>query len=164
MYLPPRKIVLMVALVVSVAVSALAWSFREGPSDPAVVIQLLPGDLKWSSDPKLHGLQTVTLAGNPNAPEPYAERIKLPADCKLAPHSHPNEARMVTVLSGTLYFAYGGKFDEAKLTALPAGSFFTEPKDMSHYAMTKEEVILQLNAIGPAGTKYVEAEEGLKEK
>ena len=164
MYLSPRKMVLMVTLVVSVAVSALAWSFREVQSDPAVVIQLLPGDLKWNSDPKLHGLQTVTLAGNPNAPEPYAERIKLPADCRLAPHSHPNEARMVTVLSGTLYFAYGGKFDEAKLTALPAGSFFTEPKDMSHYAMTKEEVILQLNAIGPAGTKYVEAEEGLKEK
>jgi hypothetical protein len=60
---------------------------------------------------------------------------------------------MVTVLSGTLYYAYGDRFDEAKLRALPAGSFFTEPKDISHYAVTKEEVILQLNAIGPAGTK-----------
>lgn len=130
MHLSPRKIVLMVTLVVSV----LAWSCGEAQSDPAVVIQLLPGDLKWSSNPKLHGLQTVTLAGNPNAPEPYAERIKLPANFRLAPHSHPNEARMVTVFSGTLYYAYGDKFDEAKLKALPAGSFFTEPKDMTHYA------------------------------
>ena len=164
MYLSPRKIMLVVTLVASVALSALAWSFEAAQSDPAPVIQLLPGDLKWSSDPNLHGLQTVALAGNPNAPEPYAERIRLPADCRLAPHSHPNEARMVTVLSGTLYFAYGDRFDEAKLKALPAGSFFTEPKDMPHYAMTKEEVLLQLNAIGPAGTKYVEAQEEFKEK
>jgi len=72
---------------------------------------------------------------------------------------------MVTVLSGTLYYAYGDKFDESKLKALPPGSFFTEPKDMPHYAMTKDEVvILQLNAIGPAGTKYVEAEGESKEK
>jgi len=35
---------------------------------------------------------------------------------------------------------------------------------MSHYAMTKEEVLLQLNAIGPGGTKYLEAEDELKEK
>jgi quercetin dioxygenase-like cupin family protein len=158
-YLSPRKIMLLVTLVLSVAVSVLAWSFEEVRSDQAVVIQLLPDDLKWNSDPKLHGLQTVTLAGNPNAPEPYAERIKLPANFRLAPHSHPNEARMVIVLSGTLYYAYGDEFEEAKLIALPAGSFFTEPKDMPHYAVTKEEVILQLNAIGPAGTKYLETEQ-----
>jgi quercetin dioxygenase-like cupin family protein len=157
-YLSPRKIVLMVTLVVSVAVSVLAWSLEGALSDPAVVIQLLPDDLKWNGDPTLHGLQTAALAGNPKAPEPYAERIKLPANTRLAPHSHPNEARMVTVLSGTLYFAYGEKFDEAKLKALPVGSFFTEPKDVPHFAMTTEEVILQLNAIGPAGTKYVEAQ------
>ena len=164
MYLAPRKVVLMVALLMSVSVSALVWSFVETQSDPAAVIQLLPGDLKWNSDPKLHGLQTVTLAGNPNALEPYAERIKLPANTRLAPHSHPNEARMVTVLSGTLYFAYGDRFDGAKLKTLPAGSFFTEPKDVPHYALTKEEVILQLNAIGPAGTNYVGAQGELKEK
>ena len=63
---------------------------------------------------------------------------------------------MVTVLSGTFYYAYGDKFDESKLKELPPGSFFTEPSGMSHYAMTKnQEVILQLNAIGPDGTSYV---------
>ncbi len=95
--------------------------------------------------------------GTPSAPAPYAQRIKIPANRKLAPHSHPNRARMVTVLSGTLYFAYGDKFDETKLKEFPAGSFFTEPKGMPHYAMTKGgEVILQLNAIGPDGTVYVQ--------
>jgi hypothetical protein len=59
------------------------------------------------------------------------------------------------VLSGTLYFAFGDKFDESKLKPLPAGTFFVEPKDTPHFALTKGEVVLQLNAVGPAGTKYV---------
>ena len=161
MRISTRKMVLIGTLLLSV----VAWSFEKGQSDLTAVIQLLPDELKWNSNPKLHGLQTVTLAGNPSAPEPYAERIKLPANFRLPPHSHPNEARMVTVLSGTLYYAYGDKFDESKLKALPPGSFFTEPKDMPHYAMTKDEVvILQLNAIGPAGTKYVETEGESKER
>jgi quercetin dioxygenase-like cupin family protein len=106
----------------------------------------------------------MMLVGNPNAPEPYAERIRLPANTRLVPHSHPNEARMVTVISGTLYYAFGERFDESKLTPLPPGSFFTEPKDMPHYALTHEEVILQLNAVGPAGTRYVETGGGSTKK
>lgn len=142
---------------VTLSMGVLSWSLAKEPSALAPGIQRLPGELQWSSNPTLHGLQTLTLAGDPNAPGPYAERIRLPPSFRLAPHSHPNEARMVTVLSGTLYYANGDIFDETQLKALPAGSFFTEPKDMPHYAMTRdEEVILQLHAIGPAGTTYVE--------
>lgn len=119
-------------------------------------VRLVPGDITWKSDPKLHGLQTAVLAGDPGIHAPYAQRIRIPPNTVLKPHLHLSEARMVTVLSGTLYFAYGDKFDEAKLKELPPGSFFTEPKGMPHYAKTKErEVILQLNAIGPDGTNYV---------
>jgi quercetin dioxygenase-like cupin family protein len=83
----------------------------------------------------------------------------MPPHFRLPPHWHPNEARTVVVLSGTLYFAFGEKFDESKLKALPAGSFFTEPKNAAHFAMTKEDgVELQLNAVGPTGTTYVDAE------
>jgi uncharacterized RmlC-like cupin family protein len=146
------KILLMVALIVSVP----AGSFGREQGASLGAIQLLPGDLQWRGDPKLHGLQTVTLAGDPQASGPYAERIRIPANTRLKPHSHPNEARMVTVLSGTLYFAFGDQFDETRLKALPAGSFFTEPKDRPHFAMTQDEVVLQLNALGPAGTRYVE--------
>ena len=63
---------------------------------------------------------------------------------------------MVTVISGTLYFAYGDKFDESKLKALPEGSYFTEPKDKSHFAITKDEVVLQVVGIGPVKkTQYL---------
>jgi quercetin dioxygenase-like cupin family protein len=126
------------------------------PAQATRTVQLLPGDLQWRSSPKLHSLQTATLIGDPARPGPYVQRIKLPPNHRLEPHSHPNSARMVTVLSGTLYFGYGRTFDEAKLRAMTPGSFFTEPANMPHYARTgDQEVVLQLNADGPDGTTYV---------
>jgi len=117
---------------------------------------LLPNELKWSGSPQSHGLKTALLFGDPAVAQIYAERIKIPANTRLKPHSHPNAVRMVTVLSGTLYFAFGDKFDETKLKALPPGTFFIEPKDAPHYSLTKDdEVVLQLDAIGPSGTTYV---------
>ncbi|MCE5324861.1 MAG: cupin domain-containing protein [Planctomycetaceae bacterium] len=119
-------------------------------------VQLLPGDLQWKSSPALHSLQTATLLGDPAKPAPYVQRIKLPPNHRLEPHSHPNSARIVTVLSGTMYFAYGNAWDESRLRALPPGSFFTEPANMPHFARTgNEEVILQLSATGPDGTRYI---------
>jgi len=160
----PVKIILLMILFLSAVAGMISSNSGEPLTETTAIIRLLPGDLKWNKNPNLHGLETALLVGNPDAPESYAERIKLPAGCRLIPHSHPNQPRMVTVLSGTLYFAFGEKFDESKLTALPAGSFFTEPKDLPHYSMTKEEVILQLNAIGPAGTTYVETRSESKEE
>ncbi len=116
---------------------------------------LLPGDLAWRANPTVHGLQTAVLVGDPNAAGTYVQRIKIPANTRLAPHWHADEVRRVTVLEGTLYFAFGEKFDEAKLKGLPAGSFFTEPAGLPHFAMTKEAVVLQLDAVGPTGTTYV---------
>jgi quercetin dioxygenase-like cupin family protein len=128
-------------------------------NDPYGVIQLLPEDIKFAPNPAGLGAaspQTKALVGDAKKAAPYTIRVKLPANTKLAPHSHPDEWRMMTVLSGTLYFAYGEKFDEAKLKALPPGSFFTEPKNAPHFAMAKtEDVILQVTAMGPSGTNYV---------
>jgi uncharacterized RmlC-like cupin family protein len=152
-YLMQRNILQAKIIILSLMVP-LIWNTVYAQNDS--VIQLVPSDLKWQESPKLHGLQTAVLAGNPNVAAPYAERIKIPAHSKLLPHSHSNPARMVTVLAGTLYFAFGDEFDETQLKAFPAGSFFTEPAHLNHYSMTKEEeVILQLNAIGPASTEYV---------
>jgi quercetin dioxygenase-like cupin family protein len=113
--------------------------------------------MKWVASPSMHGLMTAVLAGNPAAPGPYVERILIPPNSRLQPHSHPNEGRLVTVLSGTLYFAFGETFDEGKLVALPAGSFFAEPANVAHHALTKGVgAVLQLQAMGPAGaTTYV---------
>lgn len=139
-----------------VLVFAAVFYFSAANKYKLPVVGLAPGDISWNSDPKLHGLDTAVLVGGSSAGTLYAQRIRIPAGRKLAPHSHPNRSGMVTVLSGTLYFAYGDKFDETKLKEFPAGSFFTEPKGMPHYALTKaEEAVLQLDAIGSDGTVYV---------
>ncbi|CAK0749572.1 conserved hypothetical protein [Gammaproteobacteria bacterium] len=123
------------------------------------IIQWLPETLEWHENPKLHGLQTSILFGNPTLPESYVERIRIPANFKLQPHSHQDEGRRVTILSGTLYYAFGKTFNVSQLKMLPAGSFFTEPKATPHYAETREqEVILQLDAIGPTSTEYSSSE------
>ena len=64
----------------------------------------------------------------------------------------PRDDRVTTVLKGTWYFGYGERFDEAALTALEAGSFYTEPPNVTHFAMKKEEVILQVAGTGPSST------------
>jgi len=119
-------------------------------------VQLQPDQLQWRSNPKVHALQTAVLLGDPSRPAPYVQRIKFPTNFRVEPHRHPNALRMVTVLSGTLYFAFGETFDESKLRAMPPGSFFTEPAGMAHYSKTgDEEVVLELHAVGPDGAQYV---------
>ncbi len=118
-------------------------------------MRITPAEMVWNADPKLHGLKTAVLAGDPDATGPFAERIVIPPNTQLPPHSHKSRNRMVTVVSGTIYFGYGDNFDKNGLKALPAGSFFTEPDGKPHYAVTgKDGVVLQLDAIGPDGTKY----------
>jgi hypothetical protein len=159
MRLSLRRIAVMAAAAVGVA-AVFGVASRTGGTvqeKPAAAVCVLPGEVTWQRDPHVHGLETATLFGDPSAPGPYVQRIRFPDNCRLRPHWHPNEARMVTVLRGTLYFAFGDRFDESRLRALPAGTFFIEPKDTAHYALTKGEVVLQLNAVGPADTTYVTA-------
>ncbi len=64
--------------------------------------------------------------------------------------------RSCFVHSGTFYFAYGATRDEALLQALPAGSHYTEPAGMNHFAETRDEpAIAECTAMGPTGTTFV---------
>jgi quercetin dioxygenase-like cupin family protein len=102
------------------------------------------------------GVATAVLAGNPSKSGVYVMRVRLPANFKIPPHSHPDGWRTVTVVSGTVYFAYGEVFDESRMKALGPGSFFIEPKDEPHFAMTKgEEAVVHVTAEGPTGTNPV---------
>jgi len=69
-----------------------------------------------------------------------------------------SDLRSAVVVSGTWYFGYGHTFDEKALKELPAGSFYTEPANVDHFAMTKGEVIVQITGYGPTSTKYFDPE------
>ena len=58
---------------------------------------------------------------------------------------------------------YGDKFDTAKLKALPAGSFFTEPANVNHFSVTKEDgLVVQVTGVGPSATRFVDPEHAPK--
>jgi quercetin dioxygenase-like cupin family protein len=114
----------------------------------------LPQEIEFSGPPDQ--LQNAVIFGDPTKPGLYVQRFRFPPGLKVPPHWHPDEMRTVVVLSGTLYYAFGERWDESKFTQLTAGSFFYEPPHVPHYAWAKDgEVILQLTAIGPSGVTLV---------
>jgi esterase len=102
------------------------------------------------------GTQTVVLKGDPTKPGMYTLLLRVGPNTKIDAHAHPDD-RVATVVSGTWYFGYGKEFNDAALKRLPAGSFYTEPPNTNHFAMTRDEgVVIQITGNGPSGTTYVD--------
>jgi quercetin dioxygenase-like cupin family protein len=96
--------------------------------------------------------QTVVLYGDPTKPGLFVTRVRFSPGWKDPPHFHPDAARTVVVLSGTLYFGSGEMWDESRLKAYPAGTFYSEPPKSPHFTWAKDgEVVIQLTGIGPSG-------------
>jgi uncharacterized RmlC-like cupin family protein len=103
------------------------------------------------------GIETVVLKGNPDQAGVYTIMLRVPAHTRIAAHAHRDD-RVATVITGTWHIGYGDKFDEAKLKALPPGSFYTEPPSRNHFAETgNEAVVVQITGFGPSSTEYVDA-------
>ncbi len=103
------------------------------------------------------GIETVVLKGNPEEAGVCTIMLRVPAHTRIAAHSHRDD-RVASVISGTWHIGYGDKFDEAKLKALPPGSFYTEPPSRNHFAETRDEaVVVQITGFGPSSTEYVDA-------
>jgi len=133
---------------------------RIGAQSGAMIVT--PGEVKWPQAAAgavgtsgVAGIQTVVLKGDPSKPGLYTLLLRLGPNQKIEAHAHPDD-RVAVVVSGTWYFAYGRQFDESKLRVLPQGSFYTEPPNVDHFAMTKGEgVTIQITGTGPSATKYV---------
>ena len=126
--------------------------------------RVTPGEVTWPTSAAssragtsgVSGIQTVTLKGDPAKPGLYALLLRVGPNTRIEPHAHPDD-RVATVASGTWYFGYGSQFAENALKELPAGSFYTEPPGVNHFAMTKGEgVVIQISGTGPSGTAYVD--------
>ena len=122
----------------------------------AAPMLLQAGELKWQDIPDLPGAQGVVLVGDPGkAGAHLIMRARFPDGFKIAPHWHP-ALENLTVLQGTFMIGMGDKWDDAKLTSLPAGAFASIPKGQRHFATAKGETILELSALGPFKTNWVE--------
>ena len=122
---------------------------------PEGAVRITTEELSWRPG-RVPGHEIAALMGDSSKAGPYVERVKFPANSTSQAHSHP-EARAYTVISGTWYVGYGDKLDPAKLKALPAGSFYTEPANVSHFSQIKEDgVIVQITGTGPTATRFVD--------
>lgn len=101
------------------------------------------------------GVETVVLKGDPAKAGLYTLMLRVGPNVRIQAHSHRDD-RVATVVKGTWYFGYGETFNESALQPLGPGSFYTEPPNAPHFAMTKEEVILQITGTGPSSTTYVD--------
>lgn len=103
------------------------------------------------------GIKTTVLYGDPTKAGPYTIEIRVPANTRIAAHSH-RDSRTAVVVAGAWYFGYGGKADETLVKALPPGSFYSEPAGVDHFALTQGEgASVYIFGSGPTSTDYVEA-------
>src|SRR5262249_54853810 len=104
---------------------------------------------------KLAGVHTRIMAGNPASADFYSILLFVPAHTTIHAHSHPDD-RMVTMVSGTWQFGSRTHFDESVLKALPAGSVYSEPGGVDHFARTTDTaVVVHIGGYGPTDTRYV---------
>ena len=98
--------------------------------------------------------QIAVLEGKMNEAGPITARLKFPPNYRLPAHFHGGVER-VTVLSGTLNFGMGDKFERSKTTAIGPGSLVLMPPKMTHFLWTTEEAVAQINVTGPWTVTYV---------
>jgi hypothetical protein len=141
----------------AVATAALAGSQEEQrrltPSDIAVIAKSGAG----AGTSGVSGIQTTVLSGDPTAAGPYTIALRVPAHTKIAAHTHRDD-RAAVVISGVWFFGYGSSADATEVKALEPGSFYTEPADAPHFAMTRDEpVTVYITGFGPTDTHYIDA-------
>ncbi len=152
------------ALVCTAALSAgqAPAAQKASPAKPAAAapakhVLLPPDQIKWGPAPAAlpPGAQAAAIDGDPAvAGQPFAVRLKFPANYRVPPHWHPADENIV-VMSGALMLGMGDKADEASMHTLAPGGYSKMPGEMHHYAMTKVETVIHLYGTGPFGVTYV---------
>jgi uncharacterized RmlC-like cupin family protein len=123
---------------------------RLTPSD----IDALPAHNAGIGTSGAAGIHTTLVVGDPAKVGPYTIRLTVPANTQIQAHSHRDD-RTAVVISGVWYFAYGTNTDRAAEKQLPAGSFYTEPAGVAHFAETKTDpVVVYITGYGPSDTVY----------
>lgn len=121
---------------------------------PAVQI-VLPETLRWSAPPTIPGLSGAWLLGSEREAGMYVQRVILAQGSRIPTHTHP-DTRYSTILSGTLYVAFGDKPKDEDFVAVPAGGLYVAPAGQAHTLWAKDgEVVYQEAGNGPTGTKMV---------
>lgn len=146
-----------VCLIVMLLAAMLWLRQPSGSAAAAEKNAFTPDSIQWGAvPPSLQaGAQLAVLEGDPGASSgDFTVRLKMPDGYRIAPHWHPKREN-VTVISGALKLGMGDKFDESKMTSLPAGSFGYLDPDMHHYVMASAETVVQIHGMSPLQINYL---------
>lgn len=120
-------------------------------------IPILPATVKWETS-LVTGNEIAWFVGAPDRQGIYAQRVKIAAGNKIAPHTHPDE-RFSVVLEGTIYVGFGETFDEAKVVAIPTGGMYIAPAGAPHYVWAKDgAAVYQETGFGPTASNFIKRE------
>jgi quercetin dioxygenase-like cupin family protein len=122
-------------------------------------------DIKWQDAPSIGpGAKTAVIQGDPKSSGPFVMRIKAPPKTTIGVHTHP-ATENVTILSGTLYFAAGDKFDPKGAKAYGPGSYFSIAQGKPMFAFTKDKATeVQIHGNGPWGITYLDKKDDMPKK
>lgn len=134
------------------------------PAADKAEVRLTPGEIAalqqragGAGTSGVAGIHTVILAGDPTKSGPYTIELHVPARTRIAAHTHRDD-RSAVVVSGTWYFGYGDTAAPDAAKALGPGSFYTEPADDAHFAITRAEpVTVIISGYGPTNTLFTES-------
>ena len=117
----------------------------------------VPSEISWKAGPEslARGAKVAILEGDPSKDGFFTMRLLLPDGYRVAPHWHPKAERL-TIISGTVNLGTGDRFDATATKTLPAGTYSSMPPQMTHFAWTTGETVLQLSSIGPWQVIYVD--------
>ncbi len=125
---------------------AIAWSASADP----VLHAVKPDEIAWQEIRRSPPLFRAMIHGEQGNAGAFTFRVRAAAGHRLLPHTHPDE-RVITVLEGIYWSAVGDTWDEAKLVAFPAGSFYVVPAGVPHYSAVLEgETTFQESGTGPS--------------
>jgi quercetin dioxygenase-like cupin family protein len=139
-------------------IGAMALVLASGPAMAQdETLTVMPDQVKWGPAPGLPtDWEAAILIGDPAKEGPYVERVKLPPNAMVPPHTHP-DIESITVISGSFGIGQGKVADKSKGQVLPAGSFYHLPANTAHFAWSGPDgAIVQVHGIGPSGITMID--------
>jgi quercetin dioxygenase-like cupin family protein len=143
-------------LTVVLALVALVYGVPPAGADDMAHGMYTPDAIKWGDAPPNlpKGVKMAVIYGDPAKEGLLVIRAKLPANYKIAAHSHPTD-EVVTVLSGTFMYGMGDKLAPASAKPFPTGSVIVAPAKTNHFVTTKQATVIEVSTMGPFQINYV---------
>jgi hypothetical protein len=149
-----KSIVITLLCLTNSGLAAKAQTLPQMRMTPAEITR--PTDNNQIGSSGLAGVYTKVLFGDPAKAGFYSILLFVPSHVTIQAHTH-RDNRVATVVSGEWHFGYGDHFDAKKLKTLPAGSVYSEPGGVTHFAQTGDTaVVVQISGYGPTDTKYLD--------